>query len=186
MKVESFVHGGKDFMDLEKECWDLEAIAPDGAFSRLDMEILLPELRKIPQGGVYLEVGVDKGRSLWVARRIVDSSIRVCGVDVREDPQIEGAEFTQSDSVEASKAWEDGSIDLIFIDGDHSYEGCMRDIQAWMPKLKADGVMLFHDCDESSPGVLWATAEYYYRNKLSSYDIFKKQDRNTSMSRLCK
>lgn len=37
-------------------------------------------------------------------------------------------------------------LDLLFIDGDHSYEGCMRDIKVWWPKLKVGGHMILHDC----------------------------------------
>jgi hypothetical protein len=169
---------------MESRFFELETNAPDGAFSQYDIEIQVGELEKIPAGGTYLEVGVDKGRSLWVATQ-VRKDVRICGVDVRVDPMILGTEFTQGDSVEVSKTWADKSIDLIFIDGDHTYEGCKRDIIAWMPKLKDNGVMLFHDCDESSPGVVWAVAEYYYKSHLQSFDLFKKTDKNTSMARLC-
>jgi len=36
-------------------------------------------------------------------------------------------------------------IDLLFIDGDHSYSGCSSDVKAWLPKLKDGGVVVFHD-----------------------------------------
>jgi len=36
-------------------------------------------------------------------------------------------------------------IDLIFIDGDHSYEGCHQDVRSWLPLLKAEGCILLHD-----------------------------------------
>ena len=38
------------------------------------------------------------------------------------------------------------SYDLLFIDGDHSYEGCKRDLDNWFPKLIPGGHILFHDC----------------------------------------
>jgi predicted O-methyltransferase YrrM len=41
---------------------------------------------------------------------------------------------------------EDESIDLAFIDGDHSYEGCLADLKAVWPKVKKGGVVLIHDC----------------------------------------
>jgi len=37
-------------------------------------------------------------------------------------------------------------IDLLFIDGDHSYEGCKKDLYNWLPKLVPGGHILFHDC----------------------------------------
>jgi|GEM_PF-2667164 len=36
-------------------------------------------------------------------------------------------------------------LGLIFIDGDHSYEGVKRDIANWYPHLKPEGYMCFHD-----------------------------------------
>lgn len=49
------------------------------------------------------------------------------------------------DSVEASKSVTDGSLDFVFLDADHSYRGVCRDIEAWYPKLKTDGLMSGHD-----------------------------------------
>ena len=51
----------------------------------------------------------------------------------------------KNDSVESSKLFDDGSIDFCFIDGDHSYEGCKRDIHAWFPKMKKGGIFAGHD-----------------------------------------
>ena len=36
-------------------------------------------------------------------------------------------------------------IDLLFIDGDHSYEGCLHDWQAWSPFLNENAIVVFHD-----------------------------------------
>ncbi|MGB7159127.1 MAG: class I SAM-dependent methyltransferase [Tepidisphaeraceae bacterium] len=36
-------------------------------------------------------------------------------------------------------------LDLLFIDGDHSYQSVLRDYQAWSPKLKPGGILCFHD-----------------------------------------
>jgi predicted O-methyltransferase YrrM len=36
-------------------------------------------------------------------------------------------------------------IDLIFIDGDHSYEGVKRDWELFLPHIKPSGIVVFHD-----------------------------------------
>ena len=36
-------------------------------------------------------------------------------------------------------------VDLLFVDGDHSYEGVMADLKAWIPKLKPKAWLLLHD-----------------------------------------
>jgi len=36
-------------------------------------------------------------------------------------------------------------IDLLFIDGDHSYEGCLADFEMYHPFVAPDGLIAFHD-----------------------------------------
>jgi predicted O-methyltransferase YrrM len=39
-----------------------------------------------------------------------------------------------------------GEFDLLWIDGDHSFEGCSGDIKRWWPRLSPGGSMILHDC----------------------------------------
>lgn len=56
----------------------------------------------------------------------------------------------REDSVEASKHVQDGSLDFCFIDGDHSYIGTKRDIEAWLPKVRVGGWICGHDYDNQN------------------------------------
>jgi len=39
----------------------------------------------------------------------------------------------------------DGSLDFVFIDADHRYEAVIKDLAAWVPKLKPGGMLCGHD-----------------------------------------
>jgi predicted O-methyltransferase YrrM len=47
--------------------------------------------------------------------------------------------------------YENESLDFIFIDAAHDYESVKKDINAWFPKLKKEGIIAGHDytwCDD--------------------------------------
>ena len=59
-----------------------------------------------------------------------------------------GHELIRKKSVDAAKQFSDNSIDVVYIDGDHTYEGVKSDIDAWWPKVKHSGILAGHDyCD---------------------------------------
>ena len=53
---------------------------------------------------------------------------------------------------EANKKFENNSISLLHIDGFHTYEAVKHDFETWLPKMKNDGVILFHDSTEKQTG----------------------------------
>ncbi|MFT8244255.1 class I SAM-dependent methyltransferase [Roseomonas sp. BN140053] len=83
--------------------------------------------------------------------------------DVRafHDERFRGfSELLRGRFSDALDHFEDGSVDLLHIDGFHTYEAVRADWEAWRPKLSDRAVVLFHDTNvrERDFGVwrLWA------------------------------
>lgn len=55
-------------------------------------------------------------------------------------------------------------VDLVFIDADHSYNGCLKDIIEYTPKVNKGGILSGHDID--FPGVNKAVNQL-----VKSYDV---------------
>ena len=64
-------------------------------------------------------------------------------------------------SREAIKKVEDGALDFVFIDADHSYKECLWDIKNWMPKVRKGGLVSGHDFQDRFPGVKKAVREVF-------------------------
>lgn len=57
----------------------------------------------------------------------------------------ERAKVIRDWSQDAAQKVPDRSLDFVFIDAEHSYEGCRDDIKAWAPKVKVGGWLMGHD-----------------------------------------
>jgi cephalosporin hydroxylase len=59
----------------------------------------------------------------------------------------------------------DNSIDLVYIDADHSYDGIKNDIKLWLPKIKNNGYISGHDYHNYNTyfGVIKAVDEIFGR-----------------------
>ena len=69
-----------------------------------------------------------------------------CSKVVKDETIKKNWKFTQGES--KTVPW-DKEIDVLLIDGDHSYSGVKADYEKWMPFVKEGGMILMHD-------VLWA------------------------------
>jgi predicted O-methyltransferase YrrM len=63
-------------------------------------------------------------------------------------------EIIRKTSQNAAQGW-GRTIDLIFIDGDHSYEGVKRDWELFVPHVSPFGVVVFHDTAWDIHRYLW-------------------------------
>ncbi len=135
---------------------------------------------------VFVEIGCWEGKSTYcMAEKIKNTkkNIKFYAVDIWEpykqvdmmwnanydrflvntQPLWDYITVLRQDSIDASKRFDDKSIDFIFIDGNHQYEAVKADIQAWLPKLKDNGVIAGHDTEWDS--VRRAVSECFSDNK---------------------
>jgi len=60
-------------------------------------------------------------------------------------------EIIEGTTVEGAKVIPDHSLDICFIDADHSYEAVKRDLSLYLPKVKEGGIFCGHDFDDITP-----------------------------------
>ncbi len=164
-----------------------------------DMNFIYQMAATLPANGTYLEVGSYMGLSAITAAMSLNENAQeggriICvdhwkgspehaGMEVIRDGLLHGVfranvdrlnmrgriSECSGDSVEVSRFFEDQSLDMIFIDGNHTYQGCMNDLQAWYPKLKENGRIFGHDATPEKSefcGVRQALAEFCEVNGL--------------------
>lgn len=66
----------------------------------------------------------------------------------------------KGDSSEVAGSFFDQMVDLIYVDADHSYQGCKKDIKDWFYILRTGGIMAFHDYENPAYGVKRAIREF--------------------------
>ncbi|GAA1529189.1 class I SAM-dependent methyltransferase [Nocardioides humi] len=54
-------------------------------------------------------------------------------------------DMVRATSIEAAREWDGREIDLLYIDGWHSYDAVREDGEHWLPHLSADGIVVFDD-----------------------------------------
>lgn len=119
--------------------------------------LLLEQASKVPAQGVLVEIGAEFGMSTAALLSQKPQTARLYSVDKMTDElwndleqriQLAGLSENWVQCRGLSEDWArqiTDPIDLLFIDGDHSYAGALADAQLWTPKLAVGGRVIFHD-----------------------------------------
>jgi len=83
------------------------------------------------------------------------------------------------ESVKAAAAFPDKFFDYVYIDGDHTLDGVNRDLDAWFPKVKDNGIFAGHDYWEKN---VCSAVQRFVRKKDDSY-LFVIDDLESAIMR---
>lgn len=146
---------------------EISAVAAgvEGWLSEAQGRTLMGMAAAVTGRGAIVEIGSWKGRStVWLAAGGKAAGQRVYAIDrhtgSREDPSahtlsefldniaragvVDSVEPLVMSSAEASE-FVRGPVELLFVDGDHSFDGVRRDADLWLPRIVEGGIVLFHD-----------------------------------------
>lgn len=143
-------------------------------------------IKKLPSGSLWVEVGSWYGASIKYVMQELELAGKTFDVHVvdhfkdNDGRQLDDFLWNigkykdqitvhHSDSVAAAELFDDDSIDFCYLDADHKYHGIKRDINAWYPKVKWEGVLAGDDYTLDYPGVVEAVNEFARDNNKSTY-----------------
>jgi predicted O-methyltransferase YrrM len=169
-------------------------------------QLYIDAVRQFPTGSRFIEVGSWLGRSAALMGVEIENSgkdIEFVCVDPWEDggPDLRDTQYfrcldapvyeifqrnvapiahrlkaMKMESVEASRWFPDQSVDFIMLDGDHSYDAVMKDIEVWLPKMKKGGTMAGDDF--TWPGVETAVQRHFHGRAKVSINKGKPRNKN--------
>lgn len=78
------------------------------------------------------------------------------------------------------KLYEDGIIDVLHLDGNHSEECSTRDVELWLPKIASNGVIIFDDADwqttrKAQEMIAQSCVEIYSKQEDNKWVVYQKQ-----------
>lgn len=138
-------------------------------------------LELLPKNSVCAEIGIlrcefsDKILQITSPQRfhlidINDATIAIATQKYQKQVVENSIIIHHSDSSAAILSLPDNYFDWVYIDGDHSYEGAKRDLEASIVKVKNEGIIVLNDyvffgvSDFAKYGVVEAVNEFCIRN----------------------
>jgi hypothetical protein len=124
-----------------------------GWLTKEERELLRSLAQTVPEDGLMVNIGIEYGASAHCLRA-GNSSADLIGIDLIGADKFEGEPVMtgvlKGDSASYAISW-DRPIDLLFIDGDHTFDGVMGDV-FFARNVVIGGWVAFHDCFNNQGG----------------------------------
>lgn len=126
----------------------MEYLTAQGWLMPEERELLYSLAAQLPSSSTIINIGVEYGASMaCLMAGARDASVRVIGIDPDLSKYVgRPSILLLGRSQDFGLAWDQGPVQFVFVDGDHSYDGVADDIRAWTPHIVRDGWIAFHDC----------------------------------------
>lgn len=160
-----------------------------------ELSLLISYLQRRPKAETVLEIGTCNGGTLWLWCYLAAKDALIISLDLpggafgggydeqmipllesyaRKTQTLElirGDSHTEEALEVTTKLLGGREVDLLFIDGDHTYEGVKKDWEMYSPLVRPGGIVVFHDIveHESAPDCqvdrLWNELKQKYRHE---------------------
>jgi predicted O-methyltransferase YrrM len=145
-----------------------QSVIRHGAVQHVDELAEFTRMLQVKPPRAVLEIGTAQGGVFWLLCRIAAPDATLVSLDLPPDERYSGG---QRISIDLQSMKEPGQtihavhgnshdpgtldrvtgllagrpLDLLFIDGDHTYEGVNQDYRMYSPLVQAGGIIAFHD-----------------------------------------
>lgn len=126
-----------ELMPLNSTCAELGV--GKGNFSKSILEIAKPKLHYCVDLWAEIDTGI-QGK-YYASQEIWDQRF----TEIQESFKNYNVKFIRDLTYNIVNYIESKTLDWVYVDGDHTYNGCMKDLQAVKSLVKDDGMILGHD-----------------------------------------
>jgi len=165
-----------------------------GLLTTEEAQLLMNVAELLPKGSVVVNIGAGVGTSaLAIIEQRPDLAKTFYTIDHRDDDNPFGGMLNElhafqnakmehllpnqikGDSSTVGAGWKNGKINMLIVDADHTKDGLMKDMLAWLPHLAVSGFVAFHDYTaEKWPDVYTTIEETVMRDE--SYEYVEMRD----------
>lgn len=153
------------------EKYNCQKIAEIGVFEGFNFNLMIQHNPEIAVGvDAWIDDGVISRNDCGYSQERLNKMYNDVMEMIKDKPFVK---IYREYTFDAASRFPDEYFDLIYIDADHTYEGCLEDIKVWYPKVKKGGFITGDDYSHYRAkytgvkfGVIEAVNEFFKDNMI--------------------